>query len=101
MKYRQLGKTGFEVSQISLGTWQVGCKWGLSFSQKNAGKILNTAIDNGVNFIDTADVYSEGLGETAVVRVVRSRQERVYLATKCGRQIRSTPDVATNFFSYG
>jgi aryl-alcohol dehydrogenase-like predicted oxidoreductase len=48
---------------------------------------LNTAIDNGVNFIDTADVYSDGLSEKAVGRVVRSRSERVYVASKCGRQI--------------
>ena len=87
MNYRQLGKTNFNISEISLGTWQVGGKWGSSFNGKNADHILNTAIDSGVNFIDTADVYSGGLSETAVGRVVRSRSERVYVATKCGRQI--------------
>jgi aryl-alcohol dehydrogenase-like predicted oxidoreductase len=87
MNYRQLGKTGFNISEISLGTWQVGGKWGSPFNHENADKILNTAIDNGVNFIDTADVYENGLSETAVGRVVRSRSERIYLASKCGRQI--------------
>jgi aryl-alcohol dehydrogenase-like predicted oxidoreductase len=87
MNYRQLGKTNFEVSEISLGTWQVGGKWGAPFDDKSADHILNTAIDNGVNFIDTADVYSDGLSEKAVGRVVRSRSERVYVASKCGRQI--------------
>ncbi|HKJ41170.1 MAG TPA: aldo/keto reductase [Sunxiuqinia sp.] len=87
MKYRQLGKTGFNVSEISLGTWQVGGKWGSPFDHESADKILNTAIDNGVNFIDTADVYENGLSETAVGRVVRSRTERIYVASKCGRQI--------------
>ena len=87
MKYRVLGKTGLQISEISLGTWQVGGKWGSEFSFENADKILNTAIDNGVNFIDTADVYSNGLSEQAVGKIVRSRSEEVYVATKCGRQL--------------
>ncbi len=87
MQYRQLGKTNFQVSELSLGTWQVGGKWGSKFDDENADKIINIAIDHGVNFIDTADVYEMGLSETAVGRVVRSRSEKVYVATKCGRQI--------------
>lgn len=87
MKYRKLGKTDFKISEISLGTWQVGGKWGSPFNDKTADELINTAIDNGVNFIDTADVYENGLSETAVGRVVRSRSERIYVATKCGRQI--------------
>lgn len=87
MKYRILGKTGFNISEVSLGTWQVGGKWGQPFSHKNADSILNTAIDNGVNFIDTADVYSNGESEKAVGRLLKNRSERVYVATKCGRQL--------------
>ncbi|MFV5697972.1 aldo/keto reductase [Flavobacterium sp. ZT3R17] len=87
MNYRRLGKTDFEISEISLGTWQVGGKWGSPFNDKTADQLINTAIDNGVNFIDTADVYENGLSETAVGRVVRSRSERIYVATKCGRHI--------------
>lgn len=87
MQKRKLGKTGFRVSEISLGTWQVGGKWGAPFSHKVAEGILHAAIDAGVNFIDTADVYSAGLSEEAVGRVVRSRSEQIYVATKCGRQI--------------
>nr|WP_294788523.1 aldo/keto reductase [uncultured Flavobacterium sp.] len=87
MNYRKLGKTNFNISEISLGTWQVGGKWGSGFDDKTADELLNTAIDNGVNFIDTADVYENGLSETAVGRVVRSRSERIFVATKCGRQI--------------
>ena len=87
MNYRKLGETNFNISEISLGTWQVGGKWGSTFDNKTADELLNTAIDNGVNFIDTADVYENGLSETAVGRVVRSRSERIYVATKCGRQI--------------
>lgn len=85
--YRQLGKTGFKISEVSLGTWQVGGKWGDDFDQENAEKTINTAIDEGINFIDTADVYSAGLSEAAVAKVVKSRSEEVYIATKCGRQI--------------
>jgi aryl-alcohol dehydrogenase-like predicted oxidoreductase len=87
MNYRILGKTGLNISEISLGTWQVGGKWGSDFNEKNAEKIINKAIDNGINFIDTADVYSEGLSEKIVGKVVRSRTEEVYIATKCGRQL--------------
>ena len=87
MNYRKLGKTNFEISEIALGTWQVGGKWGSSFNDTTADELLNTAIDKGINFIDTADVYENGMSETAVGRVVRSRSERIYVATKCGRQI--------------
>jgi aryl-alcohol dehydrogenase-like predicted oxidoreductase len=87
MKYRKLGKTGFEISEISLGTWQVGGVWGDEFSHENADKILNSAADAGINFIDTADVYGDGESEKAVGRFVKSRSERIYVATKCGRQL--------------
>ncbi|GAB3692327.1 aldo/keto reductase [Spirosoma flavus] len=103
MNYRKLGKTGFNVSEISLGTWQVGGKWGESFSHDNADQILNQAVDAGINFIDTADVYGDGESEKAVGRLVRSRQERIYVATKCGRRLRQhtnetyQPDVLRKF----
>jgi aryl-alcohol dehydrogenase-like predicted oxidoreductase len=95
MNYRKLGKTNFNISEISLGTWQVGGKWGSKFNHKSADHIINTAIDNGVSFIDTADVYESGLSETAVGRVIRSRSEKVYVATKCGRQI--NPHISSNY----
>lgn len=87
MQYRLLGKTGFNISAISLGTWQVGGKWGSVFNNEIADRILNTAIDNGINFIDTADVYSDGESEKAIGRFLKSQQQRIYVATKCGRQI--------------
>ncbi|UOQ73372.1 aldo/keto reductase [Hymenobacter cellulosilyticus] len=87
MQYRKLGKTDLSVSEISLGTWQVGGKWGDPFSHENADQILNAAVDRGINFIDTADVYGDGESEKAVGRLVRSRSEQVYVATKCGRQL--------------
>ncbi|WP_338357397.1 aldo/keto reductase [Yeosuana marina] len=87
MQYRLLGKTGFKISEVSLGTWQVGGKWGEIFNHKTADTILNTAVDNGVNFIDTADVYSDGDSEKAVGRLLKNRSERIYVATKCGRRL--------------
>lgn len=95
MKYRRLGKTNLKVSEISLGTWQVGGPWGSGFNSASAEKIINTAIDEGINFIDTADVYEAGLSEAAVGRVVRSRKEEVFVGTKCGRQI--TPHINENY----
>ena len=92
MQHRKLGKTGFLVSEISLGTWQVGGKWGEPFSPDNAERILHAAADAGINFIDTADVYGDGASEKAVGRFVRARSERLYVATKCGRRLQ--PHVA-------
>lgn len=103
MQYRKLGKTGFNISEISLGTWQVGGKWGDPFSHETADSILNAAVDSGINFIDTADVYGDGESEKAVGRLVRSRSEQVYVATKCGRQLQPhtneayQPDVLRKF----
>jgi len=103
MRKRKLGKTALEISEIGLGTWQVGGKWGDEFNKKNAETILNAAIDAGINFIDTADVYGNGLSERMVGKVVRSRSERVYVATKCGRRLDPhtsesyTPEVLRKF----
>ncbi|MEN2282266.1 aldo/keto reductase [Algoriphagus sp. SE2] len=87
MNYRKLGKTGFEISEIGLGTWQVGGGWGKPFNPKIAEELLHKAFDKGVNFVDTADVYDAGLSEAAVGKVVRERSEKIYVATKCGRRI--------------
>ena len=107
MKYRRLGKTGFDVSAISLGTWQVGGRWGEKFNDVSAERIIETAIERGVNFIDTADVYSDRASEAAVGRVVRRVKarhgNRVYMATKCGRYLNPhvnsgyTPEVLRSY----
>lgn len=87
MKYRKLGKTGWNVSEVGLGTWQVGGGWGNAFDPKKAEEILHTAFDQGVNFVDTADVYDGGQSEAAVGRAVKERSEKIFVATKCGRRI--------------
>jgi aryl-alcohol dehydrogenase-like predicted oxidoreductase len=97
--YRRLGKTNWEVSAISLGTWQVGGRWGEPFDAALAERIIESAIERGANFIDTADVYSNRASEAAVGRVVRRTKarhgDRVYVATKCGRFI--SPHVDTGY----
>lgn len=103
MNYRELGKTGFRISEVSLGTWQVGGGWGADFENETADRIINTAIDHGVNFLDTADVYGDGQSEASVSRVVKSRKEEIYVATKCGRRLsphtseQYTPEALTGF----
>jgi len=86
MKYRRLGKTGFEVSEVSLGTWQLGEGWG-SVSEKEAVRVLETAINSGVNFFDTADVYGDGRSERIIAQVLGARSEKIYVATKAGRRL--------------
>lgn len=87
MNYRKLGKTGFKISEVGLGTWQIGGGWGKPFDPKVAEELLHGAFDKGVNFVDTADVYDAGLSEAAVGKAVRERSEKIYVATKCGRRI--------------
>ena len=95
MNYRTLGKTGFKISEISLGTWQLSDEWSKDLDRTHAKKLLHTAIDRGVNFLDTADVYGDGKSESIVAETVKERDERVYVATKCGRKI--TPHVSEQY----
>ncbi|NBC26684.1 MAG: aldo/keto reductase [Bacteroidetes bacterium] len=95
MNYRTLGKTGFKISEISLGTWQLGGTWGTDFDEQLAAETLDTAIANGVNFIDTADVYKGTESEVAVGKAVNRADGRIYVATKCGRQI--NPHTSENY----
>ena len=85
MKYRRLGKTGLEISEISLGTWQLGGKWGETFDNNLAASILEEAYENGVNFFDTADVYNGGLSEKAIGDFLKTKKDKIYVGTKCGR----------------
>jgi aryl-alcohol dehydrogenase-like predicted oxidoreductase len=86
MKYRRLGKTDFKVSEVSLGTWQIGGSWG-SVSEQDANRILHAAIDQGINFFDTADVYGDGRSERLIAQAIAERSEKIYVATKAGRRL--------------
>jgi len=95
LKQRVLGKTGFAVSEIGLGTWQVGGTWGQPFDDRLADRVLDEAVDAGITFVDTADVYSDGLSERAVGRALKRHPGRFRVATKCGRQI--SPHVSSGY----
>lgn len=86
MKYRRLGKTNYEVSEVSLGAWQIGGGWG-SVPDEDAIRVLRAALDAGVNFIDTADVYGDGRSERLIAQVLAERPERILVATKAGRRL--------------
>lgn len=87
MNYRILGKTGFKISEVSLGTWQLGGKWGEEFNPQTAREILEKSVENGINFFDTADVYNNGDSEIAIGRFLKKAGQRIYVATKCGRKL--------------
>lgn len=95
MNLRTLGKTGISVSEISLGAWQLGGKWGSPFSPETAEAVLTTAMEQGVTFVDTADVYSDGESERAIGRFLKQHPGAFRVATKCGRRI--SPHVAENY----
>lgn len=86
MKYRELGRTGWKVSEISFGAWAIGGSWG-PVDDRASLAALHRAIDLGVNFIDTADVYGDGHSERLIGRVRKERRETLYIATKAGRRL--------------
>lgn len=82
MRYRRLGRTGLEVSEIGYGAWGIGgAQWGGADDDESI-QALHRAIDLGLNFVDTALAYGEGRSERLVGQVVRERDETVYVATK-------------------
>lgn len=94
MQYRTLGRTGLEVSAISFGAWAIGGTWGAVKDEESIAA-LHTAIDMGVNFIDTADVYGDGRSEKLISQVLKKRSETIYVATKAGRRL--NPHVADGY----
>lgn len=86
MKYRQLGRTGWNVSEVSFGAWAIGGEWG-DVEDEESLEALNQAVDLGVNFFDTADVYGDGRSERLLARLKRERSEEIHIATKAGRRL--------------
>jgi aryl-alcohol dehydrogenase-like predicted oxidoreductase len=87
MEYRTLGRTGWDISTIGFGAWAIGgSDWGGATDDESV-RALHTAIDHGVNFIDTADVYGDGRSERLVGQVRRERSEEIIVATKAGRRL--------------
>ena len=94
MNYRELGRTGWMVSEISFGAWAIGSAWG-SVDDRESIAALNRAIELGVNFVDTADVYGDGHSEQLIAQVLKERPEAVRVATKAGRRL--DPHVAEGY----
>jgi len=86
MRYRELGRTGWKVSEISFGAWAIGSMWG-KVDDNESLAALHRALDLGVNFIDTADVYGMGHSERLIARLKKERRETIYVATKAGRRL--------------
>jgi aryl-alcohol dehydrogenase-like predicted oxidoreductase len=95
VNYRELGRTGWEVSEISFGAWGIGGDWG-TVDDGESLAALHKALDLGVNFVDTADVYGDGRSEKLIGQVLRERTgQRIYVATKAGRRL--SPHVADGY----
>ena len=85
MRYRTLGKTGHQVSEIGFGAWAIGGSWG-DVDDEQSLKALHAAADAGVTFFDTADVYGDGRSERLIARFHKERREPIVVATKAGRR---------------
>ncbi|MEO7458283.1 MAG: aldo/keto reductase [Gemmatimonadaceae bacterium] len=95
MNYRMLGRTGWKVSEVSFGAWGIGGDvWGDTDDQESM-RTLHRAVDLGVNFFDTADVYGDGRSERLIAQLKRERREEVIVATKSGRRL--SPHVAGGY----
>jgi aryl-alcohol dehydrogenase-like predicted oxidoreductase len=93
MEQRELGRTGRNVGVIGLGAWQLGADWG-DVSEDDALATLTAAVDAGVNFIDTADVYGDGRSEQIVAKLIKERPG-LTVATKMGRRVAQEPSAYT------
>lgn len=86
MEYRELGRTGWKVSALSFGAWAIGGAWGATVESESLAA-LHRAVEMGVNFFDTADVYGDGISERLLARLRRETRERLFIATKAGRRL--------------
>ncbi len=80
MEYRPLGRTGIQVSELCLGAMMFG-QWG-NADHEDSIRIIHAALDAGINFIDTADVYSSGESEEIVAKAIAGRRDDLVIATK-------------------
>jgi len=94
MQYRELGRTGWKVSTISFGAWAIGGTWG-TVQDSESLAALHRAVDLGVNFFDTADVYGDGRSERLISQLRKQRRETIYIASKAGRRL--DPHVAEGY----
>ena len=86
MQYRELGRTGWKVSALSFGAWAIGGTWG-PVQEEESLAALRRALDLGVNFFDTADVYGDGLSERLIAQLRKGTSQPIHIATKAGRRL--------------
>ncbi|MEO8396794.1 MAG: aldo/keto reductase, partial [Chloroflexota bacterium] len=86
MQYRDFGRTGWKVSEISFGAWAIGSAWG-HVDDADSLAALHKALDLGINLIDTADVYGDGHSEQLIARLRKERKDPFYVVTKAGRRL--------------
>jgi aryl-alcohol dehydrogenase-like predicted oxidoreductase len=86
MEYRELGRTGWKVSACSFGAWAIGADWG-SVDDAESMAALNRAVELGVNFFDTADVYGDGRSERLMAQLYQEHRQQIFIATKAGRRL--------------
>jgi methylglyoxal reductase len=84
MKYINLGSTNILVSVIGFGAWAIGGRWWGGTDVSESVKAIDSALDNGINFIDTAPAYGKGLSEEIIGKAIKNKREKTVLATKCG-----------------
>ncbi|HEV7250976.1 MAG TPA: aldo/keto reductase [Shinella sp.] len=95
MRHRKFGRTGFTTTDIGFGAWQIGGAWG-DVSEADGRAALHAALDAGMSFIDTADVYGDGRSEKIIADVLKDRGgQRPMVATKAGRRL--SPHVADGY----
>ncbi|HEV3083775.1 MAG TPA: aldo/keto reductase, partial [Gemmataceae bacterium] len=82
MRYRLLGKSGLRVSELCLGTMTFGEDWGWGSSKEESRKVYDAFLEAGGNFIDTANVYTNGTSETLLSEFMTGHRDRIVLATK-------------------
>ena len=94
MRYRTLGNSELKISQVSMGCWAIGGSWG-RVDDETSLKTLHAAVDAGVNFFDTADVYGDGRSERLLGMLLKERSEELFIASKAGRRL--NPHIASAY----
>ena len=86
MKFRKFSDLGWDVSEVGLGTWEIGGCWG-NVLEQDARSLLKAALDKGINFFDTSDVYGDGRSEKFLGQLIKSTSEKIYVTTKSGLRL--------------
>src|SRR6185295_13921527 len=94
MEFRSLGRTDWKISTVSFGAWAIGGTFG-TVKDDESMAALHRALDRGVNFFDTADVYGDGHSERLLAQLRKERRDPFYIATKAGRRL--DPHVAAGY----